>query len=239
MLIRFKLLLKDSSLGRWLYPVIGKIYRIYKVPMRRRKLKETGYENLRYIYEVAAKEGIRIIPIFGTLLGFVRDKGFIHGDEDIDLAVLPGISPKDMAISFVNKYGFKFNQALSYKGKVTEFSLIYNGLSTDFYFLDETENDMRTNIYTWNKNEAYSDPRQNNVSIIVHPKIDSLISTTVQGIDISIPSNAEDLLYAEYGSGWRVPDPNFKEDSRPGRIKKDDYGYTVTFQDLIEDNIVK
>lgn len=239
MLVKFKLFFKKSAFGRYLYPLIGRVYRLYKVPARRRKLKETGYENLKYIIEVAEKEGIQVIPIFGTLLGLVRDKGFIPGDEDIDLAVLPGPSPKEMALTFIEKYGFHFNQALSYHGTVTEFSLIYNGLSTDFFFLEETETDMRTATYSWNECESYTDPRQNNVSLVVLPKIKEQINTIVHGIEVKIPSNSEDVLFALYGSGWKVPDPNFTEDSRPGRIAKDDFGYTVTLNELTADRIVR
>ena len=136
MLYKLKTFLKSNKVGRAIYEPIGYIYRkYYKDPQRLRQMKKYGYETLRYIMEISEKEGWDVIPIFGTLLGFIREGDFIKHDNDIDLAVAPGHDPKQMAQTLVEKYGLKFGQALSYHGKVTEFSVEHHGISIDFFSL--------------------------------------------------------------------------------------------------------
>ena len=239
MLYKLKTFLKSNKLGRSIYEPIGRIYRkYYKDPQRLRLMKKYGYENLRYIMEISEKEGWDVMPIFGTLLGFIREGDFIKHDNDIDLAVAPDHDPKLMAQTLVDKYGFKFGQALSYHGKVTEFSVEYNGLSTDFFFFQKHESDIRLSTFTWRSTEPYTNPRQNNVQFVKHPFIEDFKKITIKDIEVKVPTNSEEFLYYEYGKGWRVPDPTYVDGDRPGRIVMQDYGYSHTYEDLINDNIV-
>lgn len=241
MLNKIKTILKSSEFGRSIYEPIGYVYRkYYKDPQRLRKMRKYGFKNLCYILEIADKEGWNIIPIFGTLLGFVREGDFIKHDNDIDLAVAPGIDPKVLAKILVEKYGFEFDQALAYHGEVTEFSVKYNGLGVDFFFMKDFETELRVAVYSWNKEEAYTDARQNNVKWVKHPLISDYRLVNIRGISVKIPQNAEDLLYYEYGEDWRIPrKPGSapKPGGQPGKILLDDYGYSVTYAELLSDKI--
>lgn len=50
--------------------------------------KETVLKNLLEFKEVMDKHGVPFMFIMGTLLGAMREKDFIHWDDDIDLIVL-------------------------------------------------------------------------------------------------------------------------------------------------------
>lgn len=235
---KFKVILKSSKLGRSIYEPLGYIYRkYYKDPQRLRKMKKYGYKNLQYILEIADKEDWNVVPIFGTLLGFVREGNFITNDNDIDLAVMPGLDPKVLAKTLVEKYGFEFDQALAYHGEVTEFSVKYNGLGTDFFFMKDFKTELRIAVYSWNKNELYTDARQNSVKWVKHPQISDYRIIDIYGISVRVPQNAEDILYFEFGENWRVPDPTYNGVGQPGKIQLDDYGYSVTYDELLNDKI--
>lgn len=231
--------LKSNCLGRKIYPTLNKLYRLYSVPARRRKLKKHGYDNLRYIMEISEIEKWDIIPIFGTLLGFIREGDFISHDDDIDLAVAPGHDPKVMAKTLIEKYGFKFGQALSYHGKVTEFSTEHNGVSIDFFFFEEVGEQIRLSAYNWYSTESYTDPHQNNVQYIYHPKIESFKYIDIKGVNVKVPTNSEDFLYYEYGKSWNIPDPNYVDNDRPGKVILKDYGYSNTYEEFMNNDIRK
>lgn len=239
MITEFKLAVKSSAIGRLLYPIVGKMYRWYIVPVRRHRLHKKGYECLNEIIQISNKEGFRVIPIYGTMLGFVRDGGFIPHDDDIDLALFPGKDPREIAMSLVNNYGFEFIQALSYHGNITELTMAYKKVHVDFFLIEDTGEDMRMAAYNWIQGAGYTDPRQNSVRYFVHPRMTEFKKLEVHGVVVDIPTNYEDVLYADYGKGWRVPDPNFVDANEPGEVKMPDFGYTVTWEDLVNNNIEK
>lgn len=51
-------------------------------------------KDLETIKEVFDKFGVRFVVVYGALLGFYRDKNFLPGDDDIDLAVIDPIDLK-------------------------------------------------------------------------------------------------------------------------------------------------
>lgn len=79
--------LKTSRLGRIVYEPLNRIWRLYSIPMARHNLHKKGYELLSEIDTLMVKNDIPYYCEAGTLLGLVRDKGFIRHDDDIDLSV--------------------------------------------------------------------------------------------------------------------------------------------------------
>lgn len=234
-----KKILKSNAIGRSVYPALNKVYRLYSVPARRKRLRKVGYDVLEELFSIAEKENIQITPIFGTMLGFVRDGGFIAHDDDIDIAVLPGISPKDVARVFIDKYGYKFRHGLAYHGECTEFTLQHkSGLTIDFFFMFDTGEYLQTAGYYWYPDEQYTDTRQNNVIWIKHDYFQNYITVSIHGKDIKLPENYESWLYSSYGPGWKTPDPTFSdENGMPGYMPVKDYGYAHTYEELITERI--
>lgn len=234
-----KSILKANALGRVIYPFLNKIYRLYSVPARRRNLQKHGYNVLEELLKIASEEGIQVVPIFGTMLGFVRDKGFIAHDDDIDIAILPGLSPKEVARVFIEKYGYKFRHGLAYHGECTEFTLQHkSGLTIDFFFMFDTGEYLQTAGYYWYPEQNYTDTRQNNVIWIKHDYFDEFTNIHIHGVEINLPNNYESWLYSSYGPDWRTPDPSFSdENGMPGYMPAEDYGYAHNYEELITNKI--
>lgn len=233
--------LKSSVMGRAMLPTISKIWHKYEDPARRRRLLKYGYSVLNEISEIAIKENIGITPIFGTLLGFVRDGAFIPHDDDIDLGVFPGKSPKEVASLFVNKYGYTFRHGFSYHGECTEFTLDHkSGLTVDFFFLRKKETGMESTVYVWKKQEHYTDIRQNNVKFLFAPFDASMVDCKLlNGEIVKIPHNSEEILFYEYGRSWNIPDPNWVASDNPGTRWVSDYGYLISYEELMSDSMPK
>lgn len=237
--MKIKKLLKSNAFGRWLFPKIGFFWHLYSDPRRRRALQKYGYSHLKELVEISEKEGITLIPWAGTLLGFVRDGGFMKHDNDVDMAVLPSKSPKEAVDIMVNKYGYQLIQGLSYHGKVRVCSFMKKGLSVDFYFMfDDGTDFFKQYDFFWKDDFEYNDSRQNHVGLYSYPRMDKLTTMVLNNIEIKIPANIEEELYYLYGKGWKVPDPNYKGEGRPGRLgTADDLGYSMTYDEVINDRI--
>ena len=102
-------------------------------------LRKHGKEVLVHLAEVIERYKIPAFAAYGTLLGFVRDGGFLPHDDDIDLGVLPGDWPPKRLLNLLlnEEKGFSFLFAFSYDGRVTEFKLQYGGIPIDFFFYED------------------------------------------------------------------------------------------------------
>lgn len=72
-----KKVLKSSGFGKLIYPLFQKPYLWYAKPMKCRRLQKHGVAVLERFETFMRKEGISHCMEFGTLLGFIHDKGFI------------------------------------------------------------------------------------------------------------------------------------------------------------------
>ena len=52
------------------------------------EVKKVQIDLLKKLLDVCTANGLRVFPIYGTLLGMIRDGGMIPGDDDIDVAML-------------------------------------------------------------------------------------------------------------------------------------------------------
>lgn len=233
-----KKILKSNALGKAIYPSLNSIYKIYSVRARRRRLKRYGFEVLKNLVDINKRHNAGLVPVFGTLLGFVRDGGFMSHDDDIDMAVLPGMSVNELLELFINKYGYKFRHGLAYHGQCTEFTLEHkSGLTIDFFMMVDSGEGLLSSVYFWKSDENYADTRQNNLKWVKHPYVTGLKMFRLDGVEVQIPENSEDWLYYEFGKGWKVPDPNFTDDKQPGKLVVEDYGYATTYEEIIR-NII-
>ena len=74
---------------------------------------------LEEIFKITGQLKIRACLIFGLCLGFVRDGGYIEGDNDLDIGVICNEESKDRLINSLKKNGF--NQGKSYRHNNTHF----------------------------------------------------------------------------------------------------------------------
>lgn len=227
--------LKSNKLGQVLYPFLNKVYRLYSVPRRRRRLHNYGYEAMDLLYCIAQKEHIELFASYGTLLGFIREKDFISHDDDIDLGVLPyaGRDGEQLAKLLVDKYGLKFNHAFSYRGEITEICMEYKGIPVDFFFYTSDAERSWCYEYIWSPDSAYTDSRQNNVRQVYQARINKLIPIDVQGHRVMVPENAETFVESIYGLDWRCPDPTFSADDQQGNVDLDGFGYILSYDELV------
>ena len=208
-------------LGRWLYEDVYSPWnrrRAFKASCRR--LRRVGPEILKKAHAICTEEGIPYFIDYGTLIGCVREHGFIPHDNDIDLGILPGSAEPATVVRLLKHLmaeGFEFKRAFYYKGLITEVACFYKRVSVDFFFNFPEGERFWTNYYETDMDVPAPEHREFVEGIIrtYRPAIPALEPTTMVGAEVMIPANYEEVLVAHYGRGWRVPDPKWGE-SREG-----------------------
>ena len=231
-----KNVLKSCTVGRKLYPLIQRWYRSYSVPRARKRLHTYGYDLLKKLDDIATRHNVPYFASYGTLLGFVRDGGFIPHDEDIDFGIVAGrMTPVQLLDIFIKKEnGFEFVRALEFKNRITEVTIRYKNIIIDFFFYERDGDKTFVPSYYWEPARDYPSERENTVRLIYQATVKELTKLTVHGADVSVPVNSEELLVSQYGPNWRVPDPNWNNESHPGIVKQREYGYSVGLERVYE-----
>jgi hypothetical protein len=193
MIPRIKKTVKENMiLRKSVYPILSKI--LMMVHYRRRLIKKYGFEVLKLVDETAQEHNIPYYVDFGTLLGIIREGGFIKHDNDMDFTILPSNSSLLPFIkgllskNFVIEFAYLMDDKRFY-----EFRVRYKETPIDFYLPQENENFL-----------IFRGPQD----IVKYPK-PSIDRLPVKHFSINIPSNINNHLEWCYGDNWKVPDKHW------------------------------
>lgn len=231
---RLQGILKSSACGRWIYPAVQKCWRAYAIPRRRRLLQKHGADVLKRIHEIMVANSIPYYCEAGTLLGIIRDNGFIPHDDDVDISIQADtVSPANV-LDVLIRAGYRYLHGFAYEGEVFEFTVLDRcGLSVDFFFHTKSNRAgylIGWGVY-WNENVKYPSEDANSLVRFEFVMPDELIEYQFKDITVMIPKNYSDELTSLYGP-WQVPDAKF--DTVKDRIHKmmPGFAYRVTVQEI-------
>lgn len=208
-------ILKTSAVGRHVYPRLQKAWRSIVIPIRRRRLHKYGYGALSRLHQLLTKNNIAYHCEAGTLLGIVRDGGFIKHDDDIDICVPPGNLSMSKVLRFFVDSGYNFVQCLEYEGHISEFTVRdRTGISIDIFSCRLPINEP-TKMYQmfprWSPTRKYPNERANHLLEFEYVRPTGTKVVKVHDAETVIPENYVEVLDSEFGP-WRVPDPSFKSE---------------------------
>ena len=147
--------------------------------------KEIAFENLKLLMPVLEKKGIQVGPVYGTLLGIIRDNDFIEWDEDIDLYLLKEDEKKFQDVLWdLKDIGFEL---IRYE-RSGLYSVMRNGEYIDFYVFKPVNSQMRNNAGDY----------------ILEKYLKNVIAWNFKGINLQIPAEYEEYLEITYGN-WKTP----------------------------------
>lgn len=148
--------------------------------------KQQAYENLCLLESLLKSEQLQFGPIFGTMLGMVRDKDFITWDEDIDLYVTEE-NEEQLKLLFpkMEQLGFKL---IRYE-RCGLYSIMRKGEYIDFYILKRVNSQVRVTI---------------GHCFLLEDWVNNTIPFHFKDLDLNIPQNYEQCLTITYGD-WRTP----------------------------------
>jgi phosphorylcholine metabolism protein LicD/glycosyltransferase involved in cell wall biosynthesis len=180
-----------------------------------------GVEALALALRLIEARGLVAFADFGTLLGLVRDGRLIPGDLDIDIGVLrPSATAGADLRAHLRNHGFVLWREYSLAGQVAEESyhlFVAKGarVKIDINYYDSDDAASWTHLFFRDPTETYL-PRERSVVRVLGPRIQTTERFGEGPHDLRIPSNAEAILAAKYGPGWRVPDASWRYWQGPG-----------------------
>ncbi len=230
-----KKVLKPFAVGRWIYPILQKIYRAYAIPMKRKRLQKYGVEALKRMHELLVGNGVQYYCDAGTLLGFVRDKCFMPHDDDMDIAIMERsiTAPKLLQLFLDNGYGYV--HAFDYKGQMLMFTVADpTGITLDVFF-QTLRKDSDTILDAWGlywfPDREYPSETANTVISYPYLKPTGLKTIDILGAKAVIPENVNAVLTSEFGP-WEKPDPNFIHEDT-AHTEWPGFGYRLTREEAL------
>lgn len=229
-----RVLLDKSAWGRRL---VGR-YRTWcamrTVKVKRARLQRDGWEVLSRCCEMIRAESVPAYCEYGTLLGMVRERGFIRHDDDIDFGVSPDSFDPRRLVSAAKRYGFKFYRAFKWRGVVTEVAFTCKGIPVDFFYTYRLPDGRTCGM-------AYNDFATENgrdvaktVVRIFKPAFCGVEDVEINGLKVPLPKNGEEYLLRNYGPDWRIPKEGVKGDtSSLNREWFDDEALIVTKEEAL------
>ena len=227
------LILKSNAFGRWLYKPLHALYRLYSVPHRQRLLKRYGPEVLRDLSEIFKRHQIPAFAAYGTMLGIVRDHGFIQHDDDIDIGIMPNtMTPQQLLRILLEKeHGFKVLFVFKYNDRVVEFKVEYKHIPVDFFFFERDHDEIRFPLFFYEEGVHYPTSNANSVKILHLPPFKGITTVSVYGCEFPVLQDTENALVALYGINWRIPDKKWNDNKRPHINNVPDFGYSISLEE--------
>jgi len=231
--------LKATSFGRIVYPVVQKCWRAYAIPRRRRLLQKHGADVLKRLHAVLTAASIPYYCEAGTLLGLIRDNGFIPHDDDIDISIFPDTASPSQVLGTLLEAGYSFLHAFEYEGRITEFTVMdRSGLSVDVFFHSNAKNEAHLLAWQpfWQPDIEYPTEAANSIVEFEFVKPIKLVPYEVLGVTTIVPENYEDVLTSSYGP-WKIPDAKY--DTVNDRIHRrlDGFAYRVSAERVLGDSV--
>ena len=208
-----------NSIVRFLLNPFYSYYKKQVYATRRAYFQKYALEMLTQFDKCCQDNGYNYFLIFGSLLGAIREHGFIAHDMDIDVAMF--IEERNSKIYHdLKKYGFK----LIHRFRIEDGSLgceetfVYKNtdVSLDIFYICPPINKYPY-CCCWNRiGESVTDlesmkkyggliPRR--IEMPFEKKIDRV---QFENIEVNIPHNAHQISEFSYGKNYMIPDPNYK-----------------------------
>lgn len=206
-----------------LFKPLSNIYTRWIDKRKQSSFRKYGEETLKQVAKVSLEIGKPIFPIFGTLLGAIRENGFILYDNDLDVGMLIDDRPNDM-IEIMKAHGFRYYQQSYLKNgnRITEEAYDYKGVRLDIFYLHKQNSDFY--CYLFDRHETKSREEANKTDGF--PTVKRLITATsfekrlFLEIPIWFPVNAEKWLEELYGSSYMTPIKDWNMDEYEIRIER-------------------
>lgn len=208
---------KIPGVRKLLKPLYSKL--IYE-PARKKEIQAFQSHALSVLEEfdiIMKKYDTPYCLFWGSLIGAVRERGFIKHDFDIDVAIWYSDYEDTIKDALISN-GFKHKQRFLVDGGKNgmEDTFEKNGVAIDiFYFYEDIGDKAYCCSFNYINGEVtWEDCFKKYGTVDTYkfyfdlPK--TFIYTPFETIHLPIPENYDQILRSHYGPGYLVPDPSWK-----------------------------
>lgn len=194
-------------------------------------LQAVGFDLIAHAKDISDSVGVSLFADFGTLLGFVRDGGFMSHDIDLDMGVILDDVSYETFHNALTAGGFKLWRRYCIGSRVVEESYYYthNGskIKCDFNYYETTPDFSRTWLFYRDPEKVYGRNTRNIVEMRYSPIL-GVKTMDVDGHPIPVPLDPERLLREKYGDGWTTKDTGWIYWKSPAATPLEEIGYFST-----------
>ena len=227
--LRSKRYLRTNKLTKGLYK---DLYALKEIPRKKRKHKnidKAGFELISTIHKIFKEADIMYFLDFGTLLGMVREQGFIKHDLDIDIAVVINARVSSNLIKrIMAKNGFVLRYEYIFNNMNVEDSFLYKGVKVDICYYTNNDQSSRCWLFYRKPDNNYEE-NYFNVVEFNYSKITKVKTIKIGNTELQVPINAERVLKEKYGNNWSVPDKNWVYWKAPNAKYCNELGYRIVY----------
>lgn len=182
--------------------------------IRNRKIAKSfhryGLETLQKGDEAVSSFGGHLVMYFGTLLGAIREHGFIAHDNDLDMAI-PIEDRPDNFVEIMEQHGFMHFQQTYIKstGRIIEDRFCYKGCQMDIFYLFSDREDGKVYSYIGRRHET-KEWREANATdgfpVDVWPTEKcGYVRQDFLGMQLYVPEKAHEWMRDIYGDDYMTP----------------------------------
>lgn len=194
---------------------------------QRKKLLKNGLLVLQRFDRCLDNLNIEYTLAFGTLLGAVREKGFIKHDLDIDVYVW-GTQHSERMVSGLKSAGFELIHSFIVEdGSIgREETYKCDGVTIDIFYLydDGGKYPYCCDFGTIDKCPTFSQCMQKYGRIKARrlelPVTKERVKVPFESIELYIPANAHEILKFRYGNDYMIPNPAWGVNSYNTHIRE-------------------
>lgn len=201
-----------------------------KVKLQKRAaIQSFGLSLIEFVQELLREYDICSFADFGTMLGIIREGRLLAHDLDVDIGVILN-EPFDIHRVRVamERNGFTLWRQYINGEQVVEESYKLNGLKVDFNYYQISDNCSKTWLFYKKPEYKYQANNQRHIVEMTYSPIREMQTVNIDGHQIVIPLNAEQLLEEKYGASWKTPDKGWIYWQSPAAIPLEDIGHFIT-----------
>ncbi|WP_158740069.1 LicD family protein [Defluviitalea raffinosedens] len=231
---KIKRCLKKNKFTKELYKNLSVFKRQVITRKKRKLMQENGFEIISLIHKSFNEFRIMYFLDFGTLLGIIREKGFISHDLDIDIGVITDDRINNNFIrQILQSKGFKLKYEYIYKNEVVEDSFVYKNIKVDISYYKNDDQYSRCWLFYIDPNRGIDNKTNRdemNVVELTYSKISETKIIKINGIEMQVPMKPEKLLEEKYGLEWTKPNKNWIYWKAPSATPCNELGYRKVYE---------
>lgn len=209
---------------------------------KQRALQRDGFAVLDQVSAALSKSGVTFFVDFGTLLGFVRDGGFMKHDLDIDFGVFADEESRLDVFAALDAAGFVHYRTYLFEENVVQYSFFSlnrfgrKSIKFDINFYEDEGDKSCCWLFHYLPDSGLP-LRARFATKMTYSQIEGIELLNVQGHSVPVPKSYERLLVEKYGPSWTTPDPSWVYWDSPAATPLQTLGRYITQYQLPEEKL--
>lgn len=207
---------RHSRMKKIFKPLYVVFYKKRVTKKQNQIFRENGLSVLEAFDECMNEAGVNYMLAFGTLLGAVREKGFIKHDLDIDVYVWIDEYSSNM-VDVLQKKGFKLTRQIlvddGKRGKEETYQLASTDIDIFYIFPPVDKLPYTCSFTAYPPYPTFESSMEKMGKILAHrfeiPFTHQRSYLPFETIKLPVPSNADEVLRFVYGDDYMTPNPNW------------------------------